>query len=51
MRLRSDVGIYVKGEDERFVYLALYVDDLFLVGREIQRIKEVKRELNRGFKI
>ena len=51
VRLKSDVGIYVKGEGDGAVYLALYVDDLFLVGREIRRIKEVKRELNKEFKM
>lgn len=49
MRLKSDSGTYVKGENEGVVYLVLYVDNLFL-GKEIQRIKEVKRELNKEFK-
>ena len=31
-RLKSDVGVYVKGEGEDAVYNALYVDGLFLVG-------------------
>ena len=51
VRLKSDFWIHVKGEGKGAVYLALYADDLVLVGREIQRIKEVKRELNEEFKM
>ena len=43
--MRSDFGIYVKGEGEDSVYIALYVDDLFLVGRKLGNIEEVKRAL------
>ena len=32
-RLKSDFGIYVKGEGDDAVYIALYVDDLFLAGK------------------
>ena len=46
-RLKSDVGIYVKGEGKDAVYLALYVDDLFLLGKDL--IREVKRGLNAKF--
>ena len=38
-RLKSDFGIYVKGEGEDAVYIALYVDDLFLVGKKLGEIK------------
>ena len=38
-RLRSDFGIYVKGEGEDAVYVALYVDDLFLVRRKLSNIE------------
>ena len=48
-RLKSDVGIYVKGEGKDAVYLALYVDDLFLVGKDLGKIREVKRGLNAEF--
>ena len=51
VRLKSDFGIYVKGEGENMVYIALYVDDLFLVGRVLERIKEVKDGLHGEFKM
>ena len=38
-RLKSDFGIYKKGEGEDAVYIALYVDNLFLVGRKLGLIK------------
>ena len=41
-RLKYDFGIYVKGEGEDTVYIAYYVDDLFPVGRKLEKIKEVK---------
>ena len=37
-RLKSDFGIYVKGEGDDAVYIALYVDELFLVGKKLGRI-------------
>ena len=42
-RLKSDFGIYVKGEGEDAFYIALYVDDLFLVGIELINIESVKK--------
>lgn len=50
-RLKSDFGIYVKGEGEDAVYIALYVDDLFLVGMKLGNIQEVKKGLFREFKM
>ena len=50
-RLKSDFGIYVKGEGDDAVYIALYVDDLFLVGKTMERIKEVKDGLCSQFKM
>ena len=37
-RLKSDFGVYVKGEGEEAVYIALYVDDLFMVGEKLVNI-------------
>ena len=48
-RLKGDVGIYVKGEGDNVVYLALYVDDLFLVGKNLAGLKEVKKGLSAEF--
>lgn len=50
-RLKSGFGIYVKGEGEDAVYIALYVDDLFLVGRKLSNIEVVKRGLHEEFKM
>ena len=50
-RLKSDFGIYVKGEGDDAVYIALYVDDLFLVGKKLGRIQEVKDGLSSQFKM
>ena len=50
-RLKSDFGIYVKGEGDDAVYIALYVDDLFLVGKKLGRIREVKDGLCSQFKM
>ena len=43
--------MYVKGEGEGAVYIALYVDDLFMVGMRLESIKEVKEGLKREFKM
>ena len=41
-RLRSDVGIYMMGEGEEAIYIALYVDDMFLEGAKLINIEGVK---------
>ena len=50
-RLRSDFGIYVKGEWKHAVYIASYVDYLFLAGRKLSNIEVVKRGLCEEFKM
>ena len=50
-RLKSDVGIYVKGEGDEAVYIALYVDDMFMVGKKLKNIEVVKEGLGREFKM
>ena len=50
-RLKSDVGIYVKGKGEEVVYIALYVDDLFMLGMKLVNIEVVKRGLGKEFKM
>lgn len=47
--MKSDVGIYVKGEGEEAVYIAPYVDNLFMVGMKFENINVVKQELGRDF--
>ena len=39
------------GEGVDAVYIALYVDDLFLVGSRLENIKRVKEGLSREFKM
>ena len=51
MRLKSDVGIYMKGSGEGAVYIALYIDDLFMVGMVLANIEVVKEGLWREFKM
>lgn len=41
----------MKGEGEDAVYIALYADDLFLVGRKLEKIKAVKDGLHAEFKM
>ena len=50
-RLKYDFAIYVNGKGEDTVYIALYVDDLFLEGRKLRKIKEVKDGLRAEFKM
>ena len=40
----------MKGVGGDAVYIALYVDDMFLVGRRLERLKEVKGSLHVEFK-
>lgn len=46
-RLVSDFGINMKVDAS---YIALYVDNMLLVGRRLERIKEVKGSLHVEFK-
>ena len=41
----------MKGSGESAVYIALYVDDLFVVGMLLANIKVVKEGLGREFKM
>ena len=50
-RLKSDVGIYMKGDGDSAIYIALYVDDLFLVGELLGEIEKVKAGLSTEFKM
>ena len=49
--MKYNFGIYMEGEGKEAVFIALYVDDLFLVGKVLERIKEAKRGLNAEFKM
>ena len=41
----------MKGKGENAVYIALYVDDLFMVGVKLVNIQEVKEGLSKEFKM
>ena len=38
--------VYSKKVREQFIYVELYVDDMFLVGKNMDLIKEVKQQLS-----
>ena len=48
-RLASDFWLYILGEGTEALYLALYVDDLYLVCIEIKRICGVKSGLGERY--
>jgi hypothetical protein len=49
VRSKVDHYVYSKEEGGHFIYVALYVDDMLLVGNNMEAIKEVKMQLS--FKI
>ena len=46
----SDPCLYVSSEGEMFI-IAVYVDDILLAGKSIERISEVKEEIAKRFKV
>ena len=42
MRSKDDHYVYYKQVGEDFIYVLLYVDDMLLVGNNMEVIKEVK---------
>ena len=51
VRLSSDHGVYVKWDGVNRVWLALYVDDVFLTGKVLAKIAEAKRVLGLDMKV
>ena len=49
-QLKSDPCIYVSGGDDPF-YIGVYVDDMFLVGKDAARMKSVRQQLSSKFDI
>ena len=49
--VRSEVDhcVYYKKVGEQFIYVVLYVDDMLLVGNNMEVIKEVKMKLSSKF--
>jgi hypothetical protein len=49
VRNKVDHYIYSKEEGGRFIYVALYVDDMLLIRNNMDAIKEVKKQLSSKF--
>jgi hypothetical protein len=45
VRRKYDHCIYSKEEGGHFIYVALYVDDMLLIGNDMDAIKEVKKQI------
>jgi hypothetical protein len=48
-RLESDYGTYVFGYGDDQVLIAIYVDDILILGRHLHRIKIIKNHLSEKF--
>jgi uncharacterized protein related to proFAR isomerase len=49
VRRNVDRCIYSKEEGADFIYVALYVDNMLLIGNNMDAIKEVKKQLSSKF--
>jgi hypothetical protein len=49
VRSRADHYVYSKQVGNHFIYVVLYVDDMLLVGNNMDVIKEVKSQLSSKF--
>jgi hypothetical protein len=49
VRSRVDHYVYSKKVGNHFIYVVLYVDDMLLVGNNMDVIKEVKSQLSSKF--
>jgi hypothetical protein len=49
VRSRADLCVYSKQFGNHFIYVVLYVDDMLLVGNNMDVIKEVKSQLSSKF--
>jgi hypothetical protein len=49
VKSRADHCVYSKQVGNNFIYVVLYVDDMFLVGNAMGVIKEVKLQLSSKF--
>ena len=50
-RLSSDHGVYYKWDGVNRVWLALYVDDIFLISRSLANIEASKKTLGADMKV
>ena len=51
MRLRTDSAVYTRGEGKNQVILGVYVDDLVILGEDIQQVLGVKGVLSSEFQM
>ena len=52
MRTSSDHCVFVKRfDDDDFLILLLYVDDMLIVGRDRKKIDKLKRKMSKSFAI
>jgi hypothetical protein len=49
VRSRADHCVYSKQVGNHFIYVVLYVDDMLLIGNNMDVIKEVKSQLSSKF--
>jgi hypothetical protein len=49
VRSKVDHCVYSKDEGSCFIYVRLYVDDMLLVGNDMDSIKEVKNNISSKF--
>jgi len=50
-RLQSDHGVYIKRTSKNLTIIILYVDDLTIIGDDLQTINSVKGELSKKFEM
>ena len=50
MKTNSDHCVFVqKFSNDNFIILLLYVDDMLIIGRDITKIKDLKKEMSKTF--
>ena len=49
VRSKVDHYIYSKEEGGNFIYVSLYVDDMLLIGNNMDGIKDVKKKISSKF--
>ena len=50
MKIKSDHCVFLqKFSEDNFIILLLYVDDILIIGRDITKIKDLKKEMSKTF--
>lgn len=50
-RCASDRCLYTKNENGIYTYIILYVDDLLIIGQNMEKISEIKKSLSKQFEM